>query len=298
MSVALAAQLREGTKKSHTMAENTGFVSCFLKGVVDKASYRKLVADLYFVYSAMEEEIGKLNDHPVVGPVAMTQLNRREALEQDLAYYFGDSWKDDIQPSPSAAAYVERIHAVAQESPELLVGHHYTRYLGDLSGGQILKNIAQKAMNMDGDAGLRFYVFDDIADEKAFKTTYRSAMDTLPIDQAMADRIVEEANHAFHLNMNMFKELEGNLVAAIGKVLLVSSPAVSGPAARRLLRPDGINRVLPREVHLHSGSGAWHRNPFSLRWSQRGPADRSLVVHAEAHRGCHLSGTNRESTFP
>ena len=45
MSVALAAQLREGTKKSHTMAENTGFVSCFLKGVVDKASYRKLVAD-------------------------------------------------------------------------------------------------------------------------------------------------------------------------------------------------------------------------------------------------------------
>ena len=43
------------------MAENTGFVSCFLKGVVDKASYRKLVADLYFVYSAMEEEIGKLS---------------------------------------------------------------------------------------------------------------------------------------------------------------------------------------------------------------------------------------------
>ena len=71
MSVALATQLREGTKKSHTMAENTGFVSCFLKGVVDKASYRKLVADLYFVYTAMEEEIAKLGDHPVVGPVGM-----------------------------------------------------------------------------------------------------------------------------------------------------------------------------------------------------------------------------------
>ena len=97
MSVALAAQLREGTKKSHTMAENTGFVSCFLKGVVDKASYRKLVADLYFVYSAMEDEISQLNDHPVVGPVAMAQLNRREALEQDLTYYFGDSWKEEIQ---------------------------------------------------------------------------------------------------------------------------------------------------------------------------------------------------------
>ena len=66
MSVTLAAQLREGTKKAHTMAENTGFVSCFLKGVVDKASYRKLVADLYFVYGAMEEEVGKLTTETVV----------------------------------------------------------------------------------------------------------------------------------------------------------------------------------------------------------------------------------------
>ena len=48
MAVALAGQLREGTKKSHTMAENTGFVACFLKGVVEKKSYRKLISDLYF----------------------------------------------------------------------------------------------------------------------------------------------------------------------------------------------------------------------------------------------------------
>tara|TARA_B100000963_G_scaffold178767_1_gene155362 strand:+ start:2422 stop:2556 length:135 start_codon:yes stop_codon:yes gene_type:complete len=32
MTVALAGLLREGTKKSHTMAENTGFVACFLEG--------------------------------------------------------------------------------------------------------------------------------------------------------------------------------------------------------------------------------------------------------------------------
>ena len=219
MPVALASQLREGTKKSHTMAENTGFVSCFLKGVVDKGSYRTLVADLYFVYAAMEEEMARLADHPVIAPIAFAELNRREALEQDLAYYYGADWLQQIKATPAAQVYVERIRQVAKESPELLVGHHYTRYLGDLSGGQILKNIAQKAMNMDGDDGLHFYVFNDISDEKAFKTTYRSTMDELPIDQAMADRIVEEANHAFHLNMNMFKELEGNLVAAIGKVL-------------------------------------------------------------------------------
>ena len=219
MPVALASQLREGTKKSHTMAENTGFVSCFLKGVVDKSSYRRLVADLYFVYSAMEEEVTALSDHPVVGPIAMKELNRREALEKDLAYYFGPDWASQVRPSAAALAYVERIHQVASESPELLVGHHYTRYLGDLSGGQILRTIAQKAMNLPSNDGLQFYSFEAIEDEKDFKVAYRARMDELPIDQPTANRIVEEANHAFHLNMNMFKELEGNLIAAIGKVL-------------------------------------------------------------------------------
>jgi heme oxygenase len=74
-------------------------------------------------------------------------------------------------------------------------------------------------MNLGEHDGLRFYEFDAIPDEKAFKASYRESLDQLPIDQATADRIVEEANHAFHLNMVMFQELEGNLVAAIGKVL-------------------------------------------------------------------------------
>ena len=89
MAVALASQLREGTQKSHTMAENTGFVSCFLKGVVDKLSYRTLVADLYFVYAAMEKAVDQHRSHPVLAPIAFEQLNRRGALELDLAYYFG-----------------------------------------------------------------------------------------------------------------------------------------------------------------------------------------------------------------
>ncbi|MDP6203726.1 MAG: heme oxygenase (biliverdin-producing) [Prochlorococcus sp.] len=221
MAVALASQLREGTKAAHTMAENTGFVSCFLKGVVDKSSYRILVADLYFVYSALEEEIAKLHEqgHPVVAPMGFPELNRRDALEQDLIFYFGRDWANLAKQTPAAEDYVSRIHQVGQESPELLVAHHYTRYIGDLSGGQILKVIAQKAMKLEGNEGLCFYNFDEIEDAKAFKSHYSATLDALPIDQPTADRIVEEANKAFYYNMAMFKELEGNLVAAIGKVL-------------------------------------------------------------------------------
>ena len=88
MAGALAGQLREVTKKSHTMAENTCFVACFLKGVVEKKSYRKLISDLYFVYEAMEEEIERLvnEEHPVIKPIGFKSLFRRETLVNDLKF--------------------------------------------------------------------------------------------------------------------------------------------------------------------------------------------------------------------
>jgi heme oxygenase (biliverdin-producing, ferredoxin) len=216
MSSNLATKLREGTKKSHSMAENTGFIACFLKGTVEKNSYRKLVANLYFVYSAMEEEMHNRSKDPLLSQVFFPELDRKASLERDLAYYFGSNWKDEVKPSAATQAYVDRIHQVAAEDPALMVAHLYTRYLGDLSGGQILKKIAQNAMNLKDGQGTAFYEFDRIPDEKEFKNKYRATMDNLPIDEVTADRIVDEANDAFGKNMVMFKELEGNLVKAIG----------------------------------------------------------------------------------
>ncbi|CCH66380.1 Heme oxygenase [Richelia intracellularis HH01] len=215
MSSNLAGKLRVGTKKAHTMAENVGFVKCFLKGVVEKNSYRKLVANLYFVYSVMEEEMERLQNHPIVSQINFKEVYRKHSLEKDLSYYYGLNWREQIQLSPFGKAYVERIREVAANEPELLVAHSYTRYLGDLSGGQILKGIAQTAMNLT-DGGTAFYEFTDISDEKEFKNKYRQALDQLPIDNDTSNRIVDEANNAFGINMKMFQELEGNLIKAIG----------------------------------------------------------------------------------
>ena len=219
MSLNLATMLREGTKKSHTMAENVGFVKCFLRGVVDKNCYRKLVANLYFVYSAMEEEMERLQEDPIVKGIYFPLLHRKESLEQDLYYYYGSNWRNEIVLSPAGQAYVERIREIAAAAPELLVAHSYTRYLGDLSGGQILKKIAQQAMNTSDGEGTAFYDFEDIADEKAFKNKYRQSLDSLDIGLETAERIVAEANYAFAMNMKMFQELNGNLIKAIGIML-------------------------------------------------------------------------------
>ena len=220
--MAFSKELKIGTKKSHSAAENTSFVASFLRGVVSKESYKKLVSDLYFVYSAMEEEVEKLKDHPIIGQLQLPDLNRVDALEQDLRFFYGPIWRSLVTPSEACNQYVNRIREVAKNEPELLVGHHYTRYLGDLSGGQILKGIAEKAMELGDGQGLKFYDFEKIEDAKAYKAGYRGILDGLPITEHQANAIIVEANYAFRLNMYMFDTLEGNWFQSLLQIFISS----------------------------------------------------------------------------
>lgn len=52
---------------------------------------------LYYVYSAMEEEIEKNKDHPQFAPIYFpTELHRREALARDLEFFYGDDWQEQV----------------------------------------------------------------------------------------------------------------------------------------------------------------------------------------------------------
>jgi len=220
MGSSLANELREGTTKSHSMAENVSFVKSFLGGVVDKKSYRQLVANLYFVYCAIEEEMLVNKDHPAIQPIYFTELNRKISLAEDLNYYYGSDWLNIIEPSSATKVYVDRIHNIGDKQPELLVAHAYTRYLGDLSGGQILKKIARGAMNLSDERGTKFYDFDEIEDDKIFKNSYRSALDTIPLSSDQVQNIVSEANISFTLNMKMFEELNSSMVKIITMIIV------------------------------------------------------------------------------
>ena len=66
-------EIKEGTKKSHSAAENTAFVKSFLRGVISKESYRTLVSDLYFVYSALEEDFRIFKNDPVLGSLYLPE---------------------------------------------------------------------------------------------------------------------------------------------------------------------------------------------------------------------------------
>lgn len=88
--------------------------------------------------------------------------------------------------------------------PTLLIAHAYTRYLGDLSGGQhIVRKVSKRFPTTHPAKGFAFYSFDETAD---LKNRFRKAMEQ-DVEENRWKEVVGEANRAFDLNTGLFESL-------------------------------------------------------------------------------------------
>src|SRR5262245_15451635 len=134
----LAARLREATRADHAAAQSTAYLDALLGGRLGRAGYAALTAQLYFVYETLEEAAARMRADPVAGGFILDELTRLPALAADLNHLLGPDWPARIEAAPATAEYRARLRDVAFTWPAGFVAHHYTRYLGDLSGGQIM----------------------------------------------------------------------------------------------------------------------------------------------------------------
>lgn len=201
--------IREASHQQHTEAENSSFMSDLLGGRLGVDAYRRYTEQLWFVYQALEGAAERLVDDPVAGPFIRPELARTAQLERDLDHMHADAgWRTGVLPLPATETYAARVREVARNWPGGYVAHHYTRYLGDLSGGQVIRSVAEKTWGFaaKGD-GVRFYVFTDIANPAAFKRDYRTWLDAVPVGDEERLRIVDECKRAFSLNSGVFQDL-------------------------------------------------------------------------------------------
>jgi heme oxygenase (biliverdin-producing, ferredoxin) len=212
----LALRLDEGTRKSHSAAQNSAFVTGFFKGLSSRESYQKLITSYYFIYQAMEDTFDQI-DEPNVKALDDKELRRLSALENDMEFFYGENWKQIIRASAGTRTYVERVVQLKKTSPYLLVAHQYTRYLGDLFGGQMMSGMAQRSLDLDADkgSGVDFYNFEDIDSVKDFITNWYTRLNALELTDKQKELIVEEANLVFDLNIGILEELEGNPLQAL-----------------------------------------------------------------------------------
>ena len=145
-----------------------------------------------------------------LAPQFIEDTYRCPALAGDLGSCF-DLTPGAAEVVPAAQAYAERLYRLADAAPSLLVAHAYTRYLGDLSGGQILRRGAARTLGLPTDApagtpGLGFYDFA-VDDLDRCKQDIRARLDALPIDPGQATAIIGEARWAFTGTAAVFAEL-------------------------------------------------------------------------------------------
>lgn len=200
--------IRTASHEQHVEAETSTFMSDLLGGRLGVAAYARYTEQLWFVYEALEADAERLASDPVVGAFIRPELLRLRALERDLAHLRGPRWRAGLSALPATQAYADRVRHCAEQWPAGYVAHHYTRYLGDLSGGQIIRDRAEKAWGFEkkGD-GVRFYVFEEIPNPAAFKRGYRELLDGIRADDLEKQRVVTECKKAFALNTAVFQAL-------------------------------------------------------------------------------------------
>lgn len=214
MSVPFSQELRERTWSSHSDSEGAGFMSDLMKGVGTRDDYIALVVQHYYIYEALEGSEKSFATDAVVAPFSTPRLTRLPALEADLAHLLGDDWRERIEALPSATAYADRIREIAAEGwAGGFIAHHYTRYLGDLSGGQHIARVMKKRFGFD-EGGVDFYVFDEIADPTEFKQNYRNELDRVAWSDEERERVILEVLEAYRFNSELFNDLARAKAAA------------------------------------------------------------------------------------
>ncbi|XP_054615594.1 heme oxygenase 1a [Dunckerocampus dactyliophorus] len=205
----LSERIKAATKDNHVRAENTQLMLSYQKGKITLPQYKLLLCSLYEIYKVLEEELDKNSDHPAVAPIYFPQeLARLECLESDMEHFLGPDWRGKVIVPAATYMYTRRLQEIGQENPVLLVAHAYTRYLGDLSGGQVLGKITQKSLGLSGKEGLSFFSFPGVSSPNRFKQMYRSRMNSIDLTEEEKVAVLQEAVAAFEFNTQVFDDLQ------------------------------------------------------------------------------------------
>jgi heme oxygenase len=210
-AVPFSDALREAVEQWHGTALHSTFMSRLLAGESDIEAYADLTGQLWYVYRALEERTETLAGHPLIGPFVDQGLLRTTAAERDLEFLRGPDWREDLSPLKATEEYVARVQELTTTRPNGFLAHHYARHLGGLTGGQVLRQVAEKSWGFThkGD-GVRLYTFETITNPDAFKREYRQKLDRVGsvIDEAERRLVIEECARIFTLNAALFQALD------------------------------------------------------------------------------------------
>ncbi len=202
-----SATLRRRSWSSHQSAEGEGFLDVLMRGGLTRDGYAAMVAQHYWAYEVLEQASAVMRGNAIAEPFCPAVLDRMPALEADMRFLAGDGWQERFPANAATVRYRERLRETCFDWPGGYVAHHYTRYLGDMSGGQHIAKLMRRHFGLTGHDGVEFYNFEAVGDLDAFKQGYRASLDRAPWDADERERVIAEVLVAYEINSAVLRDL-------------------------------------------------------------------------------------------
>jgi heme oxygenase len=211
LSTSLASELKRATSELHARVEQTGIIAKLIQGELTQSEYCLLLRNLAPLYRAMEMGLATHCEHPAIAPVYDPNLFRTPYLADDLVCLHGPDWREQITLSAAAREYANHVRELAAAKPALLVAHAYVRYMGDMSGGQIIKRRIARALNLPLNQGLSVHDFGSRAQLCARLHAFRTGLNQIPLTTEQQSEIIIEACVAFDHHVVIAQALSPDL---------------------------------------------------------------------------------------
>ncbi len=196
--------IRNKSNLLHKATEVSGFTHRFLAKGANLESYTEYIYNLSFVYDAIETNLNKYKDLEDVKPFVTTELFRTEAIRNDVKELANDK---NLETLSSTLAYVDKINAVAENNPKLLVAHAYVRFLADLFGGRMFYSLLKEEYNVS-EEGLKYYSYEGLGDMKAYVMKYHMMLAKLNLNEEEQKQFIIEVCNSYIYNISISNELD------------------------------------------------------------------------------------------
>ncbi|CAE6471032.1 unnamed protein product [Rhizoctonia solani] len=222
------------TKTIHDEITRMPFAGRLVRGELSKEEYVFYAMTLYRIYSTLEKGLDAHSTNPVLAPTYRPALlSRASRLSEDIACLLDttmDDWPShplyqSLLTSPPEAvrdyvAYLEKLTSSKDSmNHSRLLAHAYGRYMGDLSGGQVVKTKICKAYDLpNSGAGASFYDFGVLhggsgteeyashAELLRIKAWYRQGMNEgVGNNRLLKEIIIQEAVTALKFNKRLIE---------------------------------------------------------------------------------------------
>ena len=194
--------IKERTAAAHERAESHVFIRALLSGQLNVRALVLMMESLVPVYDEPRPACARRRPTPPWRCSTIGGWTGQTHLRDDLR---GLGRREPVAVGSASSAYAVAIRESAQ-SPQRLLAHHYTRYLGDLAGGQAIARLVQRHYEVPADL-LSYYDFRELGDLAHYRKQYKAILDLVPWSPTQQAEFITECQVGFEASRRVFADL-------------------------------------------------------------------------------------------